>query len=471
MAGHPANTASISGRGALLSREVRALLALAGPLLLGNFAQMAIHTTDVIILGRYSVEALAASALAVNLYFAFGTFGMGLMTATSPMVAAEHGRRRHSVRDIRRTVRQGCWVAVAACLPIWTILWNSEHLFLLMGQSPELSRDAAVFLRIAMWGLLPWLLQYVLRLYVSALERPIWGVVVTWVGVGVNIAVCTTLVFGLFGLPRLGLVGAAIANLVANISLLIGMLLVVFYIAPFRRYRLFGRFWVADWPRFTYIVRLGAPIAITFAFEVAIFSAAAFLMGLIGRESLAAHAVAIQIASFAFMVPFSVAQAATVRVGIFHGRRDASGVARAGWVALALCMATAAVMSLVMWAFPAQFVGLFIDPEDPISAHVFALALSFVGVAAVFQLVDSAQAVGAGVLRGLQDTRWPMLFAAFGYWVVGIGVASWLAFGLDWRGIGVWFGLASGLAVVSVLMVARWMLRDRIGLGRYLAEG
>ena len=471
MAGHPANTALIPGSGALLSREIRALLALAGPLLLGNFAQMAIHTTDVIILGRYSVESLAASALAVNLYFAFGTFGMGLMTATSPMVAAEHGRRRHSVRDIRRTVRQGCWVAVAACVPIWAILWNAEHLFLLMGQSPELSRDAAQFLHIAMWGLLPWLLQYVLRLYVSALERPNWGVIVTWAGVGINIAVCTTLVFGLFGFPRLGLVGAAIANLVANISLLVGMLLVVLYITPFRRYRLFGRFWGADWPRFFYIVRLGAPIAVTFAFEVAIFSAAAFLMGLIDRESLAAHAVAIQIAAFAFMVPFSVAQAATVRVGIFHGRRDAAGVARAGWVALALCMATAATMSLIMWAFPAQFVGLFIDPDDPVSAHVFALALSFVGVAAVFQLVDSAQAVGAGVLRGLQDTRWPMLFAAFGYWVVGIGVASWLAFGLDWRGIGVWFGLASGLAVVSVLMVARWMLRDRVGLGRYLAEG
>ena len=170
-----------------LGIEIRALLLLAGPLVLGNLAQMAIHTTEVIILGRYDVQALAAAALAVNLYFACGTFGMGLMTAASPMIAAERGRRAHSVRDIRRTVRQGFWVALAASIPIWAILWNAESLFLAMGQQPDLSRDAGQFMRVAMWGLLPWLLQFVLRMYVSALERPIWGVFVTLCGVAMNL--------------------------------------------------------------------------------------------------------------------------------------------------------------------------------------------------------------------------------------------------------------------------------------------
>ncbi len=447
--------------------EIRALLLLAGPLVLGNLAQMAIHTTEVIILGRYDVRALAAAALAVNLYFACGTFGMGLMTAASPMIAAERGRRGAAVRDIRRTVRQGFWVALTACVPIWAVLWQAEALFLAMGQQADLSRDAGRFLRVAMWGLLPWLLQFVLRMYVSALEKPIWGVLVTLCGVVVNLIVCWVLVFGNLGFPEMGLMGAAVANLVANITLFLVMALVVTTVRPFRRYHLFGRFWVADWPRYRGMFRLGLPIAITFTFEVAIFSAAAFLMGLINRDSLAAHAVAIQIASFAFMVPFSLSQAATVRVGLHHGRSDALSASRAGWAALGVGVVAACVMSSLMTAFPGFLVGLFINPADASAAPAFALALSFLVVAAVFQLVDAVQAVGAGVLRGLQDTRWPMLFAAFGYWVVGMGTAWFFAFELGWDGIGVWIGLAAGLAVVSVLMVGRWMMRGRLGLGVY----
>ena len=463
----PATSSPSKPASMALAVEIRALLLLAGPLVLGNLAQMAIHTTEVIILGRYDVQALAAAALAVNLYFACGTFGMGLMTAASPMIAAERGRRKHSVRDIRRTVRQGMWVALTVCLPIWAVLWNAEQLFLLMGQQPDLARDAGQFMRIAMWGLLPWLLQFVLRMYVSALERPIWGVFVTLCGVAMNLVACWALVFGNLGFPELGLKGAAIANLVANCTLFAVMALVVTQVRAFRRYRLFGRFWVADWGRYLALFKLGLPIAVTFAFEVAIFSSAAFLMGLISRDSLAAHAVAIQIASFAFMVPFSLSQAATVRVGLHHGARDAQAAARAGWAALGLGVLAACLMSAIMALIPGALVGLFIDPADASAAPAFALALSFLLVAAIFQLVDAVQAVGAGVLRGLQDTRWPMLFAAFGYWVVGMGTAWFFAFRLGWDGVGVWIGLAAGLAVVSVLMVGRWALRERFGLGVY----
>lgn len=455
-----------SGRRPVLG-EMRALALLAGPLLLGNVAQMAINTTDVLILGRYDVDALAAAALAVNLLFAFGTFGMGLMTAVAPMIAAERGARGHSVRDIRRTVRQGCWAAVAICLPIWFALWHAEAIFLLMGQEADLAQQAGEFLRIAMWGLLPWLTQFAMRMYVSALERPMWGVFVTVCAMVVNVIACWVLVFGELGFPELGLMGAAWANLIANSTLLIVMVAVVTTVRPFRRYRLFGRFWQPDWPRFVGIFRLGLPIAVTFAFEVAIFSAAAFLMGIISREALAAHAVAIQIAAFAFMLPFSLSQAATVRVGLFHGRRDAEGAGRAGWIAIAIGLAAAVVMSGAMALAARDLVGLFIDVEDRMAARAFDLAVSFVLVAAIFQLADGMQAVGAGVLRGLQDTRWPMLFAAFGYWVVGFGVAWLLAFRFEWGGVGVWTGLATGLTAVALLMIGRWAGRGRLGLDRY----
>jgi MATE family multidrug resistance protein len=321
-----------------------------------------------------------------------------------------------------------------------------------------------------MWGLFPFLIYIVLRYYVTAMEKPLWGLVVTAVGVTFNALACWALVFGHFGLPELGLTGAAIAHLLSQCVLMVGMILVVSGIRPFRRYQLFGRFWVSDWPRFREILRLGLPIAVMLAFEVTIFNAAVFLMGLIDRDSLAAHAIAIQIASLAFMIPLGLSQAATVRVGIAHGRKDARAVARSGGVALALGVGAAVLLSTVMVLFPEPLVGLFVDKTDPANARVFGLAVSFVLIAAVFQLVDGAQAVGAGALRGLQDTRVPMLFAAVGYWIIGLGLAMWLGFPVGMEGVGIWIGLAAGLAAVAVLMVPRWLMRERIGLVEYSSE-
>ncbi len=447
--------------------EARATLTLAWPLILGNIAQMLINTTDVLILGRYNVDALAAAALGLNLYWAFAIFGMGLVTAASPMIAAERGKRSHSVRDVRRTVRQAFWAAATLCVPIWLILWNAEALLLLLGQEPELAKAAAGFVRIAMWGLPGFLGFLILRNYVTALERPIWGLVVTGAGVVVNAVACWALVFGFGGLPALGLDGAAIANALANTFLFGLSAAIVTRLHPFRRYHLFGRFWRSDWARYREIMRLGLPIAVTLALEVTIFNAAVFLMGLINRPSLAAHAVAIQLASLAFMLPLGLAQAATVRVGVSHGRGDARGVAIAGWTAIALCIGVAIILSTIMALFASQLVGLFLTVRTPSEQVVFDLAVGFVIVAAIFQLVDATQAVGAGVLRGIHDTRWPMIFAGFGYWVVGLGVAVLLGFELGFAGVGIWIGLASGLAVVAVLMVARWLMRGRLGLVAY----
>jgi MATE family multidrug resistance protein len=225
-----------------------------------------------------------------------------------------------------------------------------------------------------------------------------------------------------------------------------------------------GRFWRADWERFREVWRLGLPIAITLALEITIFNAAVFLMGLIGAVSVAAHAIALQIAAFSFMVPLGLSQAVTVRVGLAFGRRDRSGIARAGWTAFALGVSFMALMALLMLAIPHHLVTLFLDTADPANAPVIPLAVSFLFLAALFQIFDGAQSVGAGMLRGLHDTRVPMLFAAFGYWVVGLATAVGLAFGLGWQGVGIWTGLATGLGVVAILIVSRWMRRESLGL-------
>jgi MATE family multidrug resistance protein len=199
------------------------------------------------------------------------------------------------------------------------------------------------------------------------------------------------------------------------------------------------------------------------ALEMGVFALAAYFMGWIGAPAVAAHAIALQIAALTFMVPLGLGQAATVRVGLALGRRDEPGIARAGWTSWIVGVGFMGAMALVMWSIPRPLVTLFLADVPP-NAAVIALAVSFLKVAAAFQLVDGAQVIGAGMLRGLHDTRWPLMFALFGYWGVGLGIGAWLAFGADWKGLGIWIGLASGLAAVAVLMLARWVLRDRLGL-------
>jgi MATE family multidrug resistance protein len=451
-------------------REAGATARLAAPLVLTNLTQAMIQGTDVVLLGWLSARNLAASALGANLFVAFLVFGMGLVTASSPLLSRKLGGMPHSVRDVRRTVRQTMWAALTVAVPVLIILWHADTLLVALGQDPLLAQDAALFVRALEWSLVPALLYLVLRSFVAALERPIWSMLIGAGGVIFNAIINYGLIFGAFGLPQLGLVGAGIGSTITQTAMFIGMAAVVMLHPRFRRYRLFGNFWRSDWPRYRQVWRLGAPIAVTLGLEVTVFNAAVFLMGLIGTAALAAHAVAIQICTFTFMVPLGLAQAATVRVGLAFGREDRDGIRRAGWTAFVMGVGFMALTACLLWVAPRPIVSLFLDLHEPANLPVVALAVTFLGVAAVFQIVDGAQAVAAGMLRGLHDTTVPMLFAAFGYWVVGLGVAVGLGFGLGWGGIGIWIGLASGLAVVAVLMIARWVRRDRLRLGRPAGE-
>lgn len=439
--------------------EVRATVGLAWPMVLTNVAQTAMTATDVMMMGRLGANTVAAGALGSNLYFAPLMFGLGLMLATSPMMASELGRRRHSVRDIRRTVRQGLWTAIAVCVPMWAMLWNAEAILLAMGQQPDLSAAAGGYMRTLMWGILPFYGYIVLRSFISALERPGWALAIVFVAVGFNVLANWCLMFGNLGFPAMGIAGSGLATTLSNLLMLGGLVAVVSIDGRFRRYSLFGRFWRADWPRFRALWKLGLPIAAMVAFEVTIFNAAAFMMGLIDAPSLAAHAIALQIASISFMVPLGLGQAVTVRVGRAWGAGDADAVARAGWAAYFLSLAFMSTMALTMFIFPRQLIGAFLDLDDPANAVVLSLGVSFLAYAALFQIVDGAQAVGSGMLRGLHDTAVPMVFAGIGYWGIGLPLGALLAFRLGFGGIGIWIGLSTGLAVVALLLLARWLRR------------
>ena len=449
--------------------ELGATLALAWPLILSNLTMALIQATDVVLMGWLGPLPLAASALGLNLTFVFLLLGIGVVTASSPMMATALGRRASAVRDVRRSFRQACWVAVVISLATWVVLWNAEPIIRALGQDPALARGAATFLKGYMWSILPFLLFQAMRNFLSALERPTWIFIVSAAGIVLNALVSWALIFGKFGLPALGLFGGGLGSSIVWTCLTLTLAAVIASDRTMRRFHLFGRWWRADWPRFRHIWRLGLPIGLTMAFEGAVFGAAAYLMGLIDAESIAAHAIALQIAALSFMVPLGLGQAATVRVGRAYGRGDKAGIARAGWTAWGLGVGFMAAMALVMWIIPRELITLFLT-DNAANERVIGLGVSFLAVAAAFQIVDGAQVVGAGMLRGLHDTQRPMLFALFGYWVVGLGVGVWLAFFQGWEGVGIWTGLATGLGVVAALMIARWMLRDRLDLEKSFAR-
>jgi multidrug resistance protein, MATE family len=445
--------------------ELRAMLALAWPLVLANLTTQAINATDVLLMGRLGATQLAAATLALNLTFTFNLMMLGLIIASSPMMATALGQRFNAVRDVRRTFRAALWLIAMMLPPYWLVLWHVGAIMSAFGISPELASQGQTFLRAYMWCTAPWLLFQLLRNFVSALERP---KIVLWLsisGIAVNALVSWALIFGQLGLPALGLLGGGLGSTLTWLAMCGALIAVVAIDRRFGRFHLFGHWWRFDAQRTIAMVKLGWPIGLTMALEMGVFALAAYFMGWIGAPAVAAHAVALQLASITFMVPLGLGQAATVRVGLALGRRDEAAITRSGWTAWVMGVGFMGTMALGMWIFPRQLVTLFLE-DVPANAAVIALAVSFLKVAAAFQLVDGAQVIGAGMLRGLHDTRWPLIFALIGYWGIGLGIGAWLAFAADWQGFGIWVGLASGLAAVAALMLARWVLRDRIGLTR-----
>ncbi len=444
--------------------ELRALALLAGPLVDANVLQMAIYAIDVMFVARLGTVEFAASALGVLLFSVIMWALMGLTTACAPLIAADLGRRSNNVREVRRSFRMAMWLAVLASLPFMLLLAFGETILLYVGQDPQVAQRAGAFLDILLFALVPNTAAMVMRATAAALDRPRWAMIITAIALAIGLLGNWLLVFGNGGFPALGLEGSAIASVVTSLFMLVAYALILQYERHLRRFHLFGRWWRTEWARFMQIVRLGVPVALSFTMEGALFGGAAILMGLISVDAVAAHAIALNIAALAFQVPLGMAQAATIRVGLAYGAQDHVWIARAGWVAIAVGTGCMAVTALLIWLAPKLLVSIYIDTADPANAAVMALAVQYLFVAALFQLVDGAQIVTAGALRGLQDTRTPMIIAGFGYWVVGFGAAIVLGFNAGWQGVGIWTGLAVGLLVVSALLLWRWSRRADWGL-------
>lgn len=444
--------------------EFAAMLRLAAPLAAANFLQMAVHAIDVIFVARLGTEALAASSLSVALYGLLNWGFTGLVGAAAPLIAVELGRRSNAVREVRRTVRMALWLSVLCGIVGLALCSMGEAIMLATGQRPVLAAMAGEFLGVLGWSVAPMVGSAVLRTYVSAMGRPYLATAITALAIGVNALGNYAFIFGHLGAPAMGFTGSAVSSVLTSLATFAAYVLAIRMDKRLNRYRIFGRWWRPEWSRLRQLIILGAPIGLTVLAEGGLFGGAAFLMGLIGTAELAAHSVAMQVAAFAFQVPFGVSQAATIRVGYFLGAGDKAGIARAGRVALVVGVSFVMLAALAMVLVPRAILSIYVDVAAPQNAAMVALAVQYMAIAAAFQLFDGTQAVASGALRGLQDTRAPMLIALFGYWVPGFGTAALLGLKTPLGGIGVWTGLAISLIVVAALLLHRWSRRETLGL-------
>jgi multidrug resistance protein, MATE family len=445
-----------------LRRELGATLALGWPIILANLAINVMTVTDFIMLGRLSPHALAAGSLGFFLYQPLFLFGLGVVGALSPIAAAKIGAGQGN-EGLRRATHQALIFAVVFAIVVWIALNGAAPFLLAIGEPGDVARDAAVYLKGFQWGLAPSLVYYAARAAFSALDRPRPALIAGLLAVAFNVLANYALVFGKLGMPALGIIGSGFATTLSQ-TLMCALLLAFSLIDPrVRSLRLFALPWRFVRTELAALWRLGMPIGAMIVAEVGVFAAAALAMGLFSATAIEAHTIALQIVSLAFMVPLGLGQAATVRVGRAYGARDAAAISRSGWSAFGLTALFAIFSAATMIGAPRLLIAPFLDVDAPANAATVALTIVLLRIAALFQIVDASQVALANMLRGLHDSRVPLIIALLGYWGIGAPVGMALGFATPLGPVGIWIGLATGLAAVAVLLLLRWVGKERRG--------
>lgn len=432
-----------------MRNEASTLVRLAGPLVLGQLTGVLMTFVDTVMSGRLSAQALASVATGAAVWHTVYLFGLGVLLAVSPTVAHLDGARRHG--EIASVVRQAAWIALGLTVLTVVVYRSARPLLEALSIAPELHPTILGYLGALAWGAPAMYLFLALRFLCEGMgiSRPI--MYFGFVGLGVNVVANYALIYGRWGLPALGAVGCGHATSAVWWVELVGLAL---YVRRHPRLRSFALFERLEAPRRAVLLgllRLGLPIGWSFFVEVSMFATVALLMGSIGTVPVAAHQVAINVASIAFMVPLGLGLATTVRVGNALGRGDRAGVARSGWLGIGMALAAQVLAAGVLFLFPRTIAGIY--SQD---AEVVALAAQLLLLAAVFQLPDGLQVAASGALRGLKDTTGPMLVTVVAYWLVGLPLGHALAFRAELGPRGLWIGIIAGLTVASAWLAVRF---------------
>jgi len=447
-------TTTVATPSSIWHTEITETVKLALPMALTQLGQIAMMTTDLALIGRLGDLAVAAVALAHLVLFAGFVLGMGLVSAVAPLAAQAFGARQP--RLVRRSLRMGLWAVVIVGLPVNAAqLWGGDIL-LAAGQSQETAALAARYLLGLTWSMMPAWGFIAIRNFMGAVNRPEPGLWITLAAIPANGLLAFALIHGSLGLPQLDILGAGVATTLVNIGMCAAGIWICYARHPFRKYRVLGNFWRADWSLLREIFVIGLPISGAMMLEWGLFSSAALLVGWIGTTALAAHQVALQVATILFMIPMGISLAATVRVGHAIGRGDAAASRRAGFAAILLGAALAVVVTLAIVALRDFIPALFLAPGTRQTAQATGLAATLLLVGSSFFVMDAIQGVAAGALRGLNDTRIPLLFAAISFWVIGFSASYGLAFRAGLGAIGVWIGFSLGVVAFATLLVWRF---------------
>ncbi|WP_334191265.1 MATE family efflux transporter [Pararhodobacter sp.] len=434
--------------------NARSVLVLGLPLVGSHVAQFLLHVTDTVMLGWYTVTDLAAGALGATVFFVVFTLGMGFAQAVMPMVATAAAAGDDT--EVRRVTRMGIWLSLAFAALALPVFLFSGSLLAVLGQEPDVALVGGGYLSIVGFGLAPALVAMVMKSYLAALGRTQVVLWATIAGVFVNIGVNWLLIFGNLGFPEMGARGAAVASVLVQIVTLAVLMVYAISLPSLRHYQLLVRFWRPDWVALRRVNALGLPIGLALLAETGLFAASAVMMGWLGKNTLAAHSIALEITALFFMVHLGLSNAATVMVGRARGFGDVAALRAGARAAVVLSLGFALATIVVYWIFAEQMVGLFLKPDDPERPAIIPLGVTLLMVAALFQFADSGQVMAMGLLRGIQDTKQPMIIAAISYWLVGLPCGYGLGFLAGWEGVGIWLGLVLGLTTAALALHARF---------------
>jgi len=425
------------------------MLRLAAPLVMAELGWMGMGVVDTMMVGRVSAEAMGAVSLGSVLFYAVAIFGSGLMLGLDTLVAQAYGARR--LMDCHRSLVNAVYFSLPLAPALMLLVWSWVPLLARFGINPAVLSQTVPYLKAIMWSTLPLLLYFALRRYLQAMDRaaPIMFALIT--ANLVNLAGNWILIYGHFGAPAMGAEGSGWATCISRVYMVLVLILYLFYDAAAKRTGLFDASLAPDFERIRALIRLGLPAATQLSVEVGVFAVATALIATLDPLSLAAHQIAINTASFTYMVPLGIASATAVRVGQALGRNDIDAASRAGWTGMTLGAAFMAGAGLLLLLAPQYVARVFTTDRA-----VIRTAISLLHMAAAFQLFDGIQTVATGALRGAGDTHTPMICHLLGYWLIGLPLGYVLCFIVGWGAVGLWAGLSLALILIGLVLLAVW---------------
>ncbi|MEH1771256.1 MAG: MATE family efflux transporter [Nostoc sp.] len=446
----------------MMFSEIKKCLLLAIPLSLAQVAQGATGFVDTVMMGWLGSQTIASGGLGASIFGFCLLLFTGIVSAVSPLAAQAYGSRNQ--KKVGTIARLGLGISLILAIPIALLFCNGGSLLLLLGQDANTAALAQTYLRAIALGFIPALGFAVLKSFLSALLQPRLVMVTVVLGTLLNIAANYVLMFGKLGFPAMGLAGIGWASTFSLWSMFIALTV---YICNKPQFAVYGIFQPSLYKAFTLehrhiigeIFQVGLPIGGLIAVEVGLFTVVTFLIGQLGTNALAAHQIALQTISMSFQIALGVSIATTIRVGQLAGQNDLAGTRLAGYVGIVIAALSMAVAAIAFWLAPKSIISLYIDINDQNNAQVVALAAKLLGVAAIFQIVDGVQVTAAGALRGLKDTRIPMLIGIFAYWCVGLFTGYTFGITSGYGAIGLWWGLAIGLALAAIILTWRFSTR------------